>query len=514
MKKNILFTDIVGYSKLTGNDQSLALELLNEHDKIIEPIISRYKGEIVKRIGDAIVAIFDDTENMIQSSIEVQQSLKNRNNRNIKSRQIVIRVGLHYGEVSIQDNEVYGKGYDLASEIEPICEYGGIAISEDVYLNAREDTELIVKGVNNHFFIHPIAEFNFKSRAKSILIYKLHLNLLDWYDELYSNASNYLIEQHVPNNKYNHSNLKNYYQSDFDNHLKLAEKFLKKHDISYAIYHYKIYLDYHSDSDITIELKILKIFAECGLIRLVHKAFKNNNFHDNDLTHLILGINLFNDKQWDDAIEQFKLFLNYNNSSFIMDGLYYLIISLFKNKYYGQIIELLDDQKSYISKSQFHSTIINIIQKITALYLHDDINPNSIVDLHFDFEVKYAQLDSLNKKKFILFLHYMLIEFHQNHTTIENAISIQNKAIKIIKECESSISGFLLKQLFFKNPVLHQIIMEPLELEFADEAGLDDLDLDDILNDQKDISKFCTSCGSKNSFKFQFCTSCGQKLIS
>ena len=82
---------------------------------------------------DAIVAIFDDTENMIQASIEVQQSLKNRNNRNIKSRQIVIRVGLHYGEVSIQDDEVYGAGYDLASEIEPICEYGGIAISEAVY---------------------------------------------------------------------------------------------------------------------------------------------------------------------------------------------------------------------------------------------------------------------------------------------------------------------------------------------------------------------------------------------
>ena len=86
--------------------------------------------------------------------------------------------------------------------------------------------------------------------------------------------------------------------------------------------------------------------------------------------------------------------------------------------------------------------------------------------------------------------------------------------MKIIKDCESSISGFLLRQLFLKNPALHQIIMEPLELEFADDEGLDDLDLDDILNDQKDISKFCTSCGSKNSFKFQFCTSCGQKLIS
>ena len=53
-----MFTDMVGYSKLTGDDQNLALELLKEHDKIIEPIIHRYNGEIVKRIGDAIVAFY------------------------------------------------------------------------------------------------------------------------------------------------------------------------------------------------------------------------------------------------------------------------------------------------------------------------------------------------------------------------------------------------------------------------------------------------------------------------
>ena len=58
------------------------------------------------------------------------------------------------------------------------------------------------------------------------------------------------------------------------------------------------------------------------------------------------------------------------------------------------------------------------------------------------------------------------------------------------------------------------MIMEPLELEFVDDEGLDEYDLDDILTEQKDVSKFCTSCGCKNSIKFQFCTSCGEKLIS
>ena len=514
MKKNILFTDIVGYSKLTGNDQSLALELLNEHDKIIEPIIARYKGKIAKRIGDAIVAIFDDTKDMIQTSIEVQQSLKNRNNRNIKSRKLVLRIGLHYGEVSIQDDEIYGKGYDLASEIEPICEYGGIAISEAVYSQSHEHNELIVKGVNNQFFIYPIAEFKFKSNTKPVLIYKLYLNLLDWYDELYTHTSNYLKDQHVPNGKYNNSNLGHYQKKDFDTHLDLAESFIEKHNLSYAVYHYKTYLNYSKKNNYKIELKILKIFAECGLFRLIKKAFNNNNFDDSDLTKLIAGINLFNEKKWSDAIVQFELFLDYDKPSFIMDGLYYLIISLFKKKHYDRILELLNKQKHHIRKSDFHSSMMNIIEKITLSYLNDDIRSSSIDGLYSDFELKYARINSLNKKKYILFLYYLLIVFHQNYTISENAINIQNKAIKIIKDCQSSISGFLLRQLFFKNPVLHQIIMEPLELEFADDEGLDDLELDDILAEQKDISKFCTSCGSKNSFRFQFCTSCGEKLIS
>ena len=88
MNTNVMFTDMVGYSKLTGDDQNLALELLKEHDRIIEPLIAKYKGTIVKRIGDAIVAIFDDPSNIIQSAVEIQQSLKNRNNRNTKSKSI------------------------------------------------------------------------------------------------------------------------------------------------------------------------------------------------------------------------------------------------------------------------------------------------------------------------------------------------------------------------------------------------------------------------------------------
>ena len=125
MNKYIMFTDMVGYSKLTGDDKNLALELLKEHDKIIEPIIKINKGSIVKRIGDAIVAIFDHSSNIIDSAVEIQRALKAKY-KHTKSRQIVIRIGLHYGEIILKNDEVYGLGYDIASSIEPVAEFSGI----------------------------------------------------------------------------------------------------------------------------------------------------------------------------------------------------------------------------------------------------------------------------------------------------------------------------------------------------------------------------------------------------
>ena len=137
-------------------------------------MLFRSRGSIVKRIGDAIVAIFENPTDIIQSAVEIQQALKNRNNRNTKSRHIVLRVGLHYGEIVLKNDEVYGLGYELASSIEPICEYSGVAISQDLYDHAHEDNELIVRGKKNHFFIRPIANFSFKTISN-----KPTKNLLD-----------------------------------------------------------------------------------------------------------------------------------------------------------------------------------------------------------------------------------------------------------------------------------------------------------------------------------------------
>ena len=136
---------------------------------------------------------------------------------------------------------------------------------------------------------------------------------------------------------------------------------------------------------------------------------------------------------------------------------------------------MINTKIQVIEKSELHFSIINIIKEIALFELNNDHNIDNILQLQSKLDHQFSDSQQLNDKKYTLFLYYPLIAFHQNHTTIEKAINIQNSAINIIKDCEKSISGFLLKQLFLKNPVLHQMIMEPLELEFVDDEGLDDM---------------------------------------
>ena len=505
---NIMFTDMVGYSKLTGDDQHLALELLKEHDKIIEPIINRYNGKIVKRIGDAIVAIFDNSGDIIQSSVEIQQSLKNRNTRNIQARYILLRIGLHYGKILFQNKEVHGAGYELASQIEPVCEYGGITISEDLYQQVKEKDELIVNAAKNHFFIRPVAKFNLKS--SSINLYKLHLNLLDWYDEEFNTSHQYLSKQGIIETTYTPLQYKKS-KDDLKNHLILAQDFEEEYNLSYAVYHYKMYLDYNTlNTNTQIELMILNIFANCGLIRLVNRVL-NTQFNENDkdgaLYHYVMGLNAFNSKDFNSAISFFEKISKFPsnvdsyNYNFLDTHRFYLAVIAFKQE--NQDLKL--SLKRNLSKS-IDSNYILLHKTISSL-INNKINRD-------DVDLLYKETDnnnSINKTE-KLCLFWLFITFYKKHDT-KFALIVQDKANQLIEVLSDSISGFQLKQFFLEKPFLHQLLIEEIEFNFVEDEGLDDFaEPERIKTDQLKVFDFCTECGFKNENKFQFCPSCGSKL--
>ena len=137
----IMFTDMVGYSALSQRDDKLALELLEEHRKLLREIFPRFNGTEIKTIGDAFLVEFNSALEAAQCAIEIQRTLTKRNADIAPDRRIELKIGIHIGDVVHRGGDVYGDGVNIASRIEPIAGPGGICVSMDVERQIRNAVE-------------------------------------------------------------------------------------------------------------------------------------------------------------------------------------------------------------------------------------------------------------------------------------------------------------------------------------------------------------------------------------
>ena len=121
----IVFTDIVGFTKLTAEDQTKAAALLVKQREMLKPLVESMKGKWVKEIGDGLLLIFETVTDAVECCIEIQQILKPIEHLNL-------RIGIHQGEILITENDVIGDDVNITARIEPFSAEGGIAISNKV----------------------------------------------------------------------------------------------------------------------------------------------------------------------------------------------------------------------------------------------------------------------------------------------------------------------------------------------------------------------------------------------
>ena len=137
----IMFTDMVGYSSLAQRDDKLALELLEEHRRLLREIFPRFNGTEIKTIGDAFLIEFNSALEAAQCAIEIQRALAKRNHDVTADRRIELKIGIHIGDVVHRGGDVYGDGVNIASRIEPLAGAGGVCVSMDVERQIRNSLE-------------------------------------------------------------------------------------------------------------------------------------------------------------------------------------------------------------------------------------------------------------------------------------------------------------------------------------------------------------------------------------
>jgi len=137
----IMFTDMVGYSALAQRDDKVALELLEEHRRLLREIFPRFHGTEIKTIGDAFLVEFGSALEAAQCAIEIQRTLAKRNHDVTSNRRVELKIGIHIGDVMHRGGDVYGDGVNIASRIEQLAGAGGICVSMDVERQIRNALE-------------------------------------------------------------------------------------------------------------------------------------------------------------------------------------------------------------------------------------------------------------------------------------------------------------------------------------------------------------------------------------
>ncbi len=138
----IMFTDMVGYSALSQKNEALALDLLNEHRDLLRKVFAQHDGREIEAVGDGFFVEFPSALEAARCAVDIQRALHDRNDSVPPEHRIVVRVGLHLGDVVAQDNRVHGDGVNIAARIEPLADPGGICVSEDVARQIQNKIEL------------------------------------------------------------------------------------------------------------------------------------------------------------------------------------------------------------------------------------------------------------------------------------------------------------------------------------------------------------------------------------
>lgn len=153
----IMFSDIAGYTALMGKDEQKAIALVKKSREFQKEYIKQYNGLLIDDPGDAVLACFNSASEAVHCAIEIIKASK-------QEPELDLHVGIHLGEIIFSDEKLYGDGVNIAARIDTVAKAGEICVSEDVWKNLRNKSDLKAE---------PIGKRNFKNVSETVCVYRI-----------------------------------------------------------------------------------------------------------------------------------------------------------------------------------------------------------------------------------------------------------------------------------------------------------------------------------------------------
>ncbi|MFL6823830.1 MAG: alpha/beta fold hydrolase [Xanthobacteraceae bacterium] len=164
----ILAADVAGYSRLMSADEAGTLAALQAHrSELIAPTVERHGGRIVKLIGDGVLVEFNSVVEAVECAAEIQREMEVRNRGLADDRRMLLRMGVHLGDIIIDGDDIYGDGVNIAARLQAVAETGGICISRQAYDQVDGKLPLSYR---------PLGAQTLKNIPKPVEIYAIELN--------------------------------------------------------------------------------------------------------------------------------------------------------------------------------------------------------------------------------------------------------------------------------------------------------------------------------------------------
>ncbi|MDX1667032.1 MAG: tetratricopeptide repeat protein [Saprospiraceae bacterium] len=153
----IVFTDIVGYSALMQSDEQQAIAIRSRHREVFDELTLKYGGKILQYYGDGTLSVFNSAVSAVECAVKMQRAFS-------QSPAVPLRIGIHTGDITYDESEVFGDGVNVASRVESVANSGGIFISGKVYDDIKNHEWLEVK---------PVGSFRFKGISSPLELFAI-----------------------------------------------------------------------------------------------------------------------------------------------------------------------------------------------------------------------------------------------------------------------------------------------------------------------------------------------------